>query len=143
MLGLRWEDVNLDADELTVSMQLQRVRGQLIHKERTKTEESSGVMLLPAICVTALRIRHKRQEAECVARKESWTGKGLIFTTRQGRPIEARNVNRSFAYRCERASVRAIRMHDTRHICGRLLAALDVHPRTAMQILRHSQISIS
>ncbi|QKG27314.1 site-specific integrase [Actinomadura verrucosospora] len=143
VLGLRWEDVDLDTGELTVSMQLQRVRGQLIHKERTKTEESSGVMPLPAICVTALRIRQKRQEAECVARKESWTGKGLIFTTRQGRPIEPRNVNRSFAYRCERAGVRAIRVHDTRHTCGRLLAALDVHPRTAMQILRHSQISIT
>ena len=70
-------------------------------------------------------------------------GQGLIFTTRTGRPIEPRNVNRSFAYRCERAGVRSIRVHDTRHTCGRLLAALDVHPRTAMQILRHSQISIT
>jgi integrase len=143
VLGLRWEDVDLDTGELSVEMQLQRVRGKLIHKERTKTEDSTDVLPLPAICVTALRLRQKRQEGECAARKEYWTGKGLIFTTRQGRPIEPRNVNRSFAYRCERADVRAIRVHDTRHTCGSLLAALDVHPRTAMQILRHSQISIT
>ncbi|MGC4913733.1 hypothetical protein [Streptomyces albogriseolus] len=31
-------------------------------------------------------------------------------------------------------------MHDTRHTCASLLAALDVHPRIAMQILRHSEI---
>jgi integrase len=31
-------------------------------------------------------------------------------------------------------------VHDTRHTCASLLAALDVHPRVAMQILRHSRI---
>ena len=34
-------------------------------------------------------------------------------------------------------------MHDTRHTCGSLLAALDVHPRVAMQILRHSKIAVT
>ena len=32
-------------------------------------------------------------------------------------------------------------MHGTRKTCGSLLAALDVHPRVAMQILRHSKIA--
>ncbi len=36
-----------------------------------------------------------------------------------------------------------IRVHDTRHTCASLLAALDAHPRVAMQILRHSQISVT
>ncbi len=34
-------------------------------------------------------------------------------------------------------------MHGTRKTCGTLLAALDVHPRVAMQILRHSRISVT
>lgn len=36
--------------------------------------------------------------------------------------------------------LRAARVHDTRHTCGSLLAALDVRPRVAMQILRHNKI---
>lgn len=36
-----------------------------------------------------------------------------------------------------------IRVHDTRHTCGKLPAALDVHPRLAMQIPRHSEISLT
>ncbi|MGW5263165.1 site-specific integrase [Microbispora sp. NPDC004025] len=32
---------------------------------------------------------------------------------------------------------------DTRHTCASFLAALDVHPRVAMRILRHSQISVT
>ena len=31
----------------------------------------------------------------------------------------------------------------TRKTCGSLLAALDVHPRVAMQILRHSRVAIT
>ena len=34
-------------------------------------------------------------------------------------------------------------MHRTRKTCGSLLAALDVHPRVAMQILRHSKIAVT
>jgi len=34
-------------------------------------------------------------------------------------------------------------VHGTRKSCGSLLAALDAHPRVAMQILRHSKIAIT
>ena len=60
-----------------------------------------------------------------------------------GHASEPRNINRSFDARCAKAGVRRIRVHDTRRTCGSLLAALDVHPRVAMQILRHAQIAIT
>jgi integrase len=34
-------------------------------------------------------------------------------------------------------------VHDARRTCGSLLADLDVHPRVAMQILRHAKFSIT
>ena len=66
-----------------------------------------------------------------------------MLTTRNGRPIEPRNINRAFDIRCERAGVRRITIHDTRRTTGTLLAALDVHPRVAMAILRHSRIALT
>jgi integrase len=53
---------------------------------------------------------------------------------------DPRTFGRRFDRRCIQAGVRRIRVHDRRHTCGSLLAALDVHPRVAMQILRHSKI---
>ena len=34
-------------------------------------------------------------------------------------------------------------VHATRRTCATLLAALDVHPRVAMRILRHAQIEMT
>ncbi|MEU5990857.1 hypothetical protein ABZ806_17950 [Spirillospora sp. NPDC047418] len=38
---------------------------------------------------------------------------------------------------------KVIRVHDTRHTSDKLLAGLDIHPCVAMQILRHSKISLT
>ena len=58
-----------------------------------------------------------------------------------GPPIEPRNFNRSFDRRVRRAGVSKITVHGARKTCGSLLTALDLHPRVAMQILRHSKIA--
>jgi integrase len=62
---------------------------------------------------------------------------------RAGGPLSPRNVNRWFDARCKRYGVRRITVHDTRGTCGSLLAALDVHPRVAMAILRHSRMAMT
>ena len=41
------------------------------------------------------------------------------------------------------ASTAPTSVHGTRHTYGSLLAALEVHPRVAMQILRHSKIAVT
>ena len=66
-----------------------------------------------------------------------------MFTTRYGTPVEPRNFNRSWDARCTKAGVRKITVHDGRRSCGTLLADLGVHPRVAMQILRHAQVALT
>ena len=142
VLGLAWELVDLDQAELFVGEQLQRVSHKILRRE-TKTEASEAPLPLPAICVAALKLRKNQQDAARRAHSERWTDTGLVFTTRYGTPIEPRNFNRSFDYRIAQAAVRRINVHGTRKTCGTLLAALDVHPRVAMQILRHSRIAVT
>jgi integrase len=47
LLGLTWDDVDLEAGELTVDWQLQRIGTQLLHRQ-TKTEFSDATLPLPA-----------------------------------------------------------------------------------------------
>ena len=142
VLGLTWELVDLDAAELYVGEQLQRVGGQLLRRE-VKTETSEAPLPLPGLCVTALKIRKQQQDADRARAGQAWIETGLVFTTRHGTPIEPRNFNRSFTRCIAAAKVPTITVHGTRKTCGSLLAALDVHPRFAMQILRHSKIAVT
>ena len=66
-----------------------------------------------------------------------------MFTTKYGTPIEPRNFDRSWHSRIKKAGVPRITVHDGRRTCGSLLADLDVHPRVAMQILRHADFKVT
>jgi integrase len=142
LLGLTWELVDLDTAQLYIGEQVQRVGHQLLRRE-TKTEASEAPLPLPDLCVTALKLRRQQQEADRDRAGSAWIDTGLVFTTRHGTPIEPRNFNRSFDRRITRAKVPRITVHGARKTCGSLLATLDVHPRVAMQILRHSKIAVT
>ena len=72
-----------------------------------------------------------------------WRTPGHVFATKNGRPVEPRNVYRSFTRIAADAGIRVVRLHDTRHGCATLLTAAGVAPRVIMEILGHSQISIT
>ena len=84
-----------------------------------------------------------QQDADRVGAGDAWVETGLVFTTKHGTPIEPRNFSRSFDRCIIAARVPRITVHGTRKTCASLLAALDVHPRIAMSILRHSKIDIT
>ncbi len=76
VLGLSWDEVDLDAEELAVEWQVQRVRRELLRRE-TKSEASDATLPLPALCVAALRSRNTRQAAD----KEKAGRRGRTVTT--------------------------------------------------------------
>jgi integrase len=122
-----------------VAWQLQRTGRQLYHRH-TKTPGSDASLPLPGICVTAFKLQAELQVTWKINAGPAWTDSGLAIITTCGTPFEPRNFNRQFAARCRKAGVRYIHPHVTRKTCGTLLAALDLHPRVAMRILRHSKI---
>ena len=128
VLGPVREDLDLDRGELTVGLQLQRVGGQLLHRD-TKTEASNATLPLPEISITALwYARARRDEAQRLV-GDAWQDPyGFVFTTRYGRPVEPRNMVRSLCpdHRCRRAGRQRARR--SAHL-PTLLVDLDVHRR--------------
>ncbi|MEV7292454.1 site-specific integrase [Streptomyces microflavus] len=141
LVGLRWTDLDLDRRVLYVRQQTQRRRG-VLYDDDPKGRRRRAVPL-PAMCIAPLRW-HRMRQAEAKARAgESWQEGGHVFVTRTGRPVEPRNVYRSFTRVAETAGLRVIRLHDARHGCATILTAAGVAPRVVMEILGHSQISIT
>jgi len=142
VLGIAWDHVDLDDGTVRIRQQLQRFGGELRLTD-VKTRRSGRMVPLPDPCIRALRKRKAEQAADRLAAGQRWEETGLVFTTRHGTPVEPRNLARTFDLLCERAEVRRIRLHDTRHTCASLLAAAGTHPRTIMAILGHSQIGVT
>ncbi|MFD8443793.1 tyrosine recombinase XerC [Streptomyces globisporus] len=141
LVGLRWTDLDLDRRVLYVRQQTQRRRG-ILYDDDPKGRRRRAVPL-PAMCIAPLRW-HRMRLAEAKARAgETWQEGGHVFVTRTGRPVEPRNVYRSFTRVAETAGLRVIRLHDARHGCATILTAAGVAPRVVMEILGHSQISIT
>ena len=95
MLGLRWHDVDFQANELRIRQQLQRIQGEL-HRGPVKTRAGRRDLPLLGLTKDALRIRHTQQSADWARLGDASADTGLVFTTRTGRPIEPRNLFRSF-----------------------------------------------
>ncbi|MCQ6555704.1 site-specific integrase [Streptomyces sp. C10-9-1] len=141
LVGLRWADVDLDKRVLYVRQQTQRRRG-VLYDDDPKGRRRRTVPL-PAMCVAPLRWHRMRQNEQRSKAGERWEEGGYVFTTASGRPVEPRNVYRSFTRVAASAGLRVIRLHDARHGTATLLTAAGVAPRVVMEILGHSQISIT
>ncbi|RPE42554.1 phage integrase family protein [Streptomyces sp. Ag109_O5-1] len=141
-LGLFW--AHLRHAPPTVRQALQRVGGEPLIVA-PKTQRSARRVALPAECVTALRAQRAQQIADRKGAGDNWkgTGHGLVFTTKNGTPIEPRNLNRSFEVLCVRAGVRKVRFHDLRHTCASLLHEQGADARMIMEVLGHSSIRVT
>jgi integrase len=73
----------------------------------------------------------------------AWEDSGLVFTSPIGTPLDPRNVTREFQAMLKATGVSRVRFHDLRHTAATLLLAQGVDPRTIMETLGHSQISLT
>lgn len=138
VLALRWSDI--DGDTIHVRQQVQRVQGQL-HVGPVKTRAGSRDLPLLGLAARALADRREAQQRDRERLGTAWTDTGLIFTTKTGRPVEPRNLVRSFARICDANGIRRIRVHALRHTTASLLKKLAVPPKDAQVILGHAHIS--
>jgi integrase len=142
LLGLRWTDIDFDAGTLRVRQALQRVGGRLLLVE-PKTSLSRRTVPVPTATLAALRSRRAQQDEEQLAAGTAWVQSGLVFTTHIGRPIDPRNLSRSWYLIRERAELGPVRVHDLRHSCASFMLAAGASPRTVMKTLGHSQIGLT
>lgn len=146
ILGLRWEDVNLEQRTLQVTGAVSRQK-QEDGKSKivfTPTKTTAGVRLLPLpdILCTVPAAHQARQNDERTTL--GWQEHGLVFPSEKGTPLEAQNViNRSFKPALERAGIPDLRFHDLRHSCASLLIALGVDPKTVSAILGHTSTAFT
>jgi integrase len=140
ILGLRWQDVDLDRATLTVNQAIYRIAGKGLVAAEPKTERSGRALFLPDGVLRALRTHRKRQLEERLAAGSEWRDHALVFTSSIGTPLEPRNLFRAFKALLRKAGLPDFRFHDLRHSAASLLLAQGVPMRAVMELLGHSNI---
>ena len=143
LLGLRWDDVDLQRGTLRVGRALVREGGRHLLGE-TKTRRGRRQVNLTPRTVAALKAHRKRQLERKVKLASLYKDHGLIFPSETGTPVNPENlVKRSFKPLLKKAGLPEIRFHDLRHTCATLLLGRGVHPKIVQELLGHATIAMT
>ena len=143
ILGLRWEDVDLEEGTISVKRSLD-VDGTL---KTPKNPASRRTLKLTPRALAALKAHKVRQHEERLkAEADAWDDHNLVFPNTIGKPMNAGNFyRREFQPLLERAGLadEGFTFHSLRHTFATTLAAKGVHPSTAQTMLGHSDIRMT
>ncbi len=146
LLGLKWDDVDLEGGSLQVRRTLAITKAGPVFTT-PKTSGSRRSVKLTNAATTALQSHLKRQLAEIDKVGSLWNPgeyDGLIFASETGEPLDRRKVTaRKFKNLLKRAGLPEIRFHDLRHTAATLLLSKNVNPKIVSEMLGHSTIAIT
>ena len=148
-LGLRWADVDFEKGTIFVRQQLQAdLDGKLVHVD-LKTKKSRRLIHLPTVTLRALKAHRVRQRDERM-RAEAWEDNDLVFCTEGrvqgkvgGRPLYHRNVFTRLQKVLVKAELPQVNLYNLRHTAASLLLAQGASMREVMEVLGHSQMSLT
>ncbi len=143
LLGLRWEDVDLDRGTLSVRRTLSRGKGGTWELGQPKTASGRRSIALPASCVAALRKHKATQNAERLRMGPIWEDHGFVFTNETGGPLHVNSLMARYEKLVVLAGVPRIRFHDMRHTSATLMMANGIHPKIVQERLGHADISMT
>jgi integrase len=154
LLALTWADVDLDARSLTVNHTMQRMAGEIVLAEPKSRQSHRTIPLPDGIAETLRAHRLAQNEARLLLGSEWQAEPDFVFRTGTGRPVDGRNLTRSFhqiqreAYKATNPKARnndipVLGIHSLRHRAASLMLSAGVNPKTASEVLGHSSVRLT
>jgi integrase len=141
LLGLKWEDVDLEAGILQVKRTLSLTKDGHVF-EQPKNGKGRSIELTQA-SIEALRRHLARQLEEIEVLGDDYRDQGLIFPGERGQPMRPYTLTGKLERILKHGGLPHIRFHDLRHTCATLLLSKGVHPKFVQELLGHATISIT
>ena len=143
LLGVRWQDIDLEAGILQVRHTLARTANGLQLTE-PKSSRARRRIALTSSAVAALRQHRSQQATERLRLGQIWEDHNLVFANTIGKPMDRGDVlRRSFWPLLTKADLPHKRFHDLRHTAATLLLMQGVHVKVVSEMLGHSSIGLT
>ncbi len=128
ILGLRWQDVDLNQGVVSVNQTIENISGHLSIGQ-PKSDTAYRTIPLPVFALNVLKGMEMHE--------------GLLFTTSTGKPVSPRNVLRHFQLTLERLGLPKVTFHSLRHLHASYLLRQNIHPKIVQERLGHSSIALT
>ena len=125
LLGLKWEDVDLERGDLRVRRQVSRINGEVVEAP-LKTKNAYRTLPLAEDTVSVLREQRKK------VGNSPW-----VFPSPDGGPISPDSVLHMLHRVLKRAGLPKVRFHDMRHTFATLALQNGVDVKTVSGMLGH------
>ncbi len=144
--GLRWDDVDLDAETIAIRTTRTLVatdHGMTVVEKTTKTRAGKRTLPLPAQVCAALTRFKAAQAAEQLAAGPAYQGSGYLLVDELGEPLRTDWLRRQAYKLMAAAGVRKVRLYDARHACLTYLATNGVPDVIVSAWAGHSDLSLA
>jgi len=142
LLGLRWQDVDLERGTVTVAQAAQYVKGEGVIFRQPKTHKSRRTIALPATAVEALKAHAAAQADEIALVGEGYVSQDLVFASADGSPMKPDTLSLAFR-RFRVAQKLEVRFHDLRHTHATLMLKANVPLKVVSKRLGHSTAKLT
>ncbi len=137
LLGLKWEDVDLDTGIINVKRNLLYLPDKGTFEDETKTATSRRSIRIPAGVCDLFKEQKTLQAARRLKLGDQWQNSGYIFTAWNGAALNPTTLTSSFDRFRKKHDLTGITLHGLRHTNATLLIANGVPLTTVAQRLGH------
>ena len=140
LLGLSWDNINLEKMTITVNKTVSYVEGK-IYITSPKTTRSNREIVVSAALIEA--IKSYKEKEESTKRPKGYENKNnLLFHKENGKPLTNSSFSSKFASTLKKNGLKHIRFHDLRHTHASLLYnKYGLNIKSVSDRLGHSKIS--
>lgn len=144
LVGLRWDDVDLDASTVSVAQTIAHVTGVGWVVKPPKTKAGLRTVPIGPELVALLRQHKAEQNGDRLRLGGAWDDWGLVFPSSVGTPLHSYRPRAVLDRTAAAAGVPLIRIHDLRHTAATLMLAVNREPaKVVSERLGHASVLVT
>ena len=139
IVGLKWSDINLDKQYLSVKRSIYKPKGEKSIEKEPKSHSSIRTIAIPN-CLCKTLAEYKVWQKQLSLSLDTWQNLDYVFTDENGNVMNPQTPTKQFSHFLTRHNIRHLKFHCLRHTSATILLSNGCDIKTVSARLGHSSI---